>query len=449
MTNEKLDTNYSATQQEKEYVKNTINTKGVKELFNLETTNLKSKIIRNFHTANYVELSKKTFAPEKKQMKDIINADPEIKAKYEAAVAHKGKWRSEGIMLLQAIAIKCVNIINQSESVESKLTSRNGTSFKSASIDGIVGPNTFYVLASIAKEKGISFNGVVDKPLLAAMISICGSETPAIAQVVETTEVEKTEEKIEEKTGETQPKTEDKKQEVPTKQETVDTPKENTTTIETQQPEDEVFTAIQENDEDNTTKKEIRNELTESEKTIVKEMFRKIMEQGDIPEIIGGKSQKVLEGCRIILVKKLLLLKKEPEKNKELIIFLQGVSRSIVQIQSQAIENEKKKLNEYQNFDDMNKKITTTYNMIKIKFWTECSFLEETTTSKVNKKITYKGKTILEIWIGIENNELQFFSTFEVDKIPKTQRAKTEFDTSKIIQLISEKIQEEKDTKIS
>ena len=174
--------------------------------------------------------------------------------------------------------------------------------------------------------------------------------------------------KIEEKTGETQPKTEDKKQEVPTKQETVDTPKENTTTIETQQPEDEVFTAIQENDEDNTTKKEIRNELTESEKTIVKEMFRKIMEQGDIPEIIGGKSQKVLEGCRIILVKKLLLLKKEPEKNKELIIFLQGVSRSIVQIQSQAIENEKKKLNEYQNFDDMNKKITTTYNMIKIKF---------------------------------------------------------------------------------
>ncbi len=448
MANEKLDTNYSATQQEKEYVKNTINTKGVKELFNLETTNLKSKIIRNFHTANYVELSKKTFAPEKKQMKDIINADPEIKAKYEAAVAQKGKWRSEGIMLLQAIAIKCVNIINQNESVENKLTSRNGTNFKSASIDGIVGPNTFYVLASIAKEKGISFNGVVDKPLLAAMISICGNETPTIektAPVVETTEVEKTEEKIEE----TQPKTEDKKEEVSTKQETVDTPKENTPIIETQQPEDEVFTAIQENDEDNTTKKEIRNSLTESEKTIVKEMFRKIMAQGDIPEIIGGKSQKVLEGCRIILVKKILLLNKQPKKNKERITFLQGVSRSVVQIQSQAIENEKKKLNEYQNFDDMNKKITTTYNMIKIRFWTECSFLEETTTSKVNKKIAYKGKTILEIWIGIENNELQFFSTFEVDKIPKTQRAKTEFDTSKIIQLISEKIQEEKDTKIS
>lgn len=200
------------------------------------------------------------------------------------------------------------------------------------------------------------------------MISICGNETPTIektAPVVETTEREKTEEKIEE----TQPKTEDKKEEVPTKQETVDTPKENTTTIETQpKTEDEVFTAIQENDEDNTTKKEIRNSLTESEKTIVKEMFTKTMAQGDIPEIIGGKSQKVLEGFETILVKKILLLKKQPEKNKELIIFLQGVSRSIVQIQGQAIENEKKKINEYPNFNDMNKKITTTYNMIKIKF---------------------------------------------------------------------------------
>ena len=75
---------------------------------------------------------------------------------------------------MQTIAIKCVQKLADNEDIESKLSSRNDTKNKSKAMDGIMGPNTFYVLASIAKEKGIKFNGIVDKTLLNEMISICG-----------------------------------------------------------------------------------------------------------------------------------------------------------------------------------------------------------------------------------------------------------------------------------
>ena len=40
-------------------------------------------------------------------------------------------------------------------------------------MDGILGPNTFYVLASIAKEKNIPFNGIVDQKLIDTIVDIC------------------------------------------------------------------------------------------------------------------------------------------------------------------------------------------------------------------------------------------------------------------------------------
>lgn len=76
--------------------------------------------------------------------------------------------------MLQTIAIKCITILSNGEEIEKKLASRNEAANKSQAMDGVLGPNTFYVLASIAKEKNIPFNGVVDKPLLDAMINICG-----------------------------------------------------------------------------------------------------------------------------------------------------------------------------------------------------------------------------------------------------------------------------------
>jgi len=170
-----LDTNYWTTNEEKNYVKETLDTKGVKELFLQEEKNLQSKIIKNFHNDNYSNFeTNKLFENKKNAMKNIINANPTMKTKYEKAIAEKTTGSSEWIRLLQAIAITCVEKINGKESVQNKLTSWNGLSFKSQTLDGILWPNTFYVLASIAKEKGIAFNGIVDKPLLDAMISICG-----------------------------------------------------------------------------------------------------------------------------------------------------------------------------------------------------------------------------------------------------------------------------------
>ena len=102
--------------------------------------------------------------------------------------------------------------------------------------------------------------------------------------------------------------------------------------------EDEVFTEIESNNENNISKKEIRNWLTEEEKTTIKEMFTKTIEYGDIGNIIAQKNNKILEGFKIILIKKILLLKEKPEENEDLITFLQTVSRSLIQIESSRIQ---------------------------------------------------------------------------------------------------------------
>lgn len=58
----------------------------MKALFDKEITNLSTKIIRNFHNDNFLAFEvNKTFDTEKQSMKDIINQDPDMKAKYEAA----------------------------------------------------------------------------------------------------------------------------------------------------------------------------------------------------------------------------------------------------------------------------------------------------------------------------------------------------------------------------
>jgi len=67
-------------------------------------------------------------------------------------------------------------------------------------------------------------------------------------------------------------------------------------------------------------------------------MFTKTIEYGDIGNIIAQKNNKILEGFKIILIKKILLLKEKPEENKDLITFLQAVSRSLIQIESSRIQ---------------------------------------------------------------------------------------------------------------
>jgi len=47
-------------------------------------------------------------------------------------------------------------------------------------VDGILGPNTFYVLASIAKDQQVTFDGLVDETLLDKMISICSGASSTV-----------------------------------------------------------------------------------------------------------------------------------------------------------------------------------------------------------------------------------------------------------------------------
>lgn len=111
----KLDTNYGATQGEKDYVKETLEKESVKELFKKEIDNLSTKIIRNFHSDNYVSFEvHKKFENEKQSMNTILKADPDMEKKYETALAKNTKRPgfSKGILLVQAIAIKCINKIN-------------------------------------------------------------------------------------------------------------------------------------------------------------------------------------------------------------------------------------------------------------------------------------------------------------------------------------------------
>lgn len=338
-----LDLNYWATDKERTYVKETLDKEGVKKLFEKELVNLGSKIVKNFHNDNYATFEvQKKFETEKTAMKTIINADPDMKKKYETALA-KNKTRggfSEGILLLQTIAIKCVNIINTKESVENKLSSRNEVAYKSQAMDGILGPNTFYVLASIAKEKNISFDGVVDKPLVDQMISICG-ETPSTEN--KTPEAPKNAENKTEKKD--QPSIVTKTEDETDKNNKVNTPvviakeegkkvevkKETNPLLENQTPvvttkeegkisTDEVFTII------DTPDKNIdpdfynnRKKLTETEKTTTKQIYQKIMdankEESKIKIIIDGLDTKILWWLKDVLVKKILLTQKA--KNKE------------------------------------------------------------------------------------------------------------------------------------
>ena len=314
MTSGKLDTNYQASKEqaskeERDYVKETLEKEWVTALFKKEITNLKSKIIKNFHNDNYQAFEiDKTFDTEKQSMRDIIDQEPTIKTKYEAVVkrgkAGEIKGFSEWVLLLQALAIKCIKKLANGEKIEEKLQSRNGSTFKSAEMDGILGPNTFYVLASIAKDRNISFNGVVDKPLLDAMINVC-KETPVV-------KVDKSA-AITKKLIVIPAITTDKNQQTMTTKTKAENTKIGT---------DEVFTIIEISDpKEKPGFWDDRRKLGETDKNTVKEIYQKIMdadkEEAKIKTIIDGLDEKVLLWLKDILTKKIYLLK-EAHNDKDL-----------------------------------------------------------------------------------------------------------------------------------
>lgn len=181
-----LDSNYSVSAAEKDYVKNTLETEWVKALFQKEASWLQSKIINNFHSTNYSRFEQQKVL-DKSEMKETIYKDPDMKAKYEAALAKHGKdgGFSEGILLLQTLAIKCITVLKNDEVVEDKLKQRSELGRRSDAMDGIIGPNTFYVLASIAKDQGIAFNGVIDQKLIDKIVDICLEDEPIHEEVDE------------------------------------------------------------------------------------------------------------------------------------------------------------------------------------------------------------------------------------------------------------------------
>jgi len=67
-------------------------------------------------------------------MKAILFQDAAMKKKYDAIVKNKPGY-SDAIAVIQAIAIKCVENINDNEMVESKLERRSDIAQKSNPID--------------------------------------------------------------------------------------------------------------------------------------------------------------------------------------------------------------------------------------------------------------------------------------------------------------------------
>jgi len=175
---EALDTNYSATQAEKNYVQESFEKNSIKEFFIKEAKNLKEKIINNFHTENYSNFEQKmSFEQEKQTMKNILKKPiyRNIYNQYSSTLAKNQNkpWFSEWIALLQSI-------INVYDNKKGKSSSHK--------IDGIVWPKTFEVLASIAKEANIKFDGIIDKSLLTHIIGVCNESGTREVQQEETYE---------------------------------------------------------------------------------------------------------------------------------------------------------------------------------------------------------------------------------------------------------------------
>ncbi|MFZ2718997.1 MAG: L,D-transpeptidase [Candidatus Absconditicoccaceae bacterium] len=132
---------------------------------------LEDIIIKNYHSENYDNVSQVRID----QIKNTVGNDFYTQN-------HKLKpGGAEGIAALQILAMKCVNVMNingNTKIVEDMLKNEYINSWP---VDGILGPNTLFVLKEISKtdlggEAMPDWNGVIGEDLLNKMLNICGEE---------------------------------------------------------------------------------------------------------------------------------------------------------------------------------------------------------------------------------------------------------------------------------
>lgn len=172
-----FDQNYGLnTAQEKAYLQtNTV--ENLKKEFGGDLKKLERSVIVNYHTENLNKLSDTQISKIKEVTGERYNQLLNIKA-----------WGSEGIAALQILAIVCVEKMNDKD--VAKILSDEY--IKSDSVDGILWPNTLFLLKEISKTTlwwaAISdWNGVIDYnnyALFDKMLNICGNKQSVTTPVL-------------------------------------------------------------------------------------------------------------------------------------------------------------------------------------------------------------------------------------------------------------------------
>ena len=154
-------------QEEKDFLK-TWSIDKIKEEVKWDLQKLEDTVIKNYHTENYDKVSNAKID----QIKNVVGKDfydKNLKLKTGGA---------EWIAALQILAMKCVNIMNingNNKLVEAMLKNEYINSW---AVDGILGPNTLFVLKEISKTElwwvaMTDWNWIVNEELLTKMLNIC------------------------------------------------------------------------------------------------------------------------------------------------------------------------------------------------------------------------------------------------------------------------------------
>lgn len=168
-----FDQNYGLnTTKEKTYLQtNTV--ENLKKEFGGDLKKLEKSIIVNYHTENLNKLNDTQISKIKEATGERYNQLLTIKA-----------WGSEGIAALQILAIVCVERMNNKD-VAKILADQY---IKSDSVDGILWPNTLFLLKEISKttlwwDAIPDWNGVIDfnnYALFTKMVNICWHDSNGI-----------------------------------------------------------------------------------------------------------------------------------------------------------------------------------------------------------------------------------------------------------------------------
>ena len=156
------------TQAEKDFLK-TKSVEDIKKWVQGDAVKLKNLIYRKYHVENFKRIDDAKI----KEIKSVLGDA------YDKLVPTKlTKWASKWIAALQALAIHCVENMQLNQTTKAVADILEWQYITSHAVDGILGPNTLFLLKEIANTSlwGApieDWNGIVDDALYTKMINIC------------------------------------------------------------------------------------------------------------------------------------------------------------------------------------------------------------------------------------------------------------------------------------